>query len=121
MKYNTYSRESCHCIIEDSEHTSYHLGSSLCEMPFSWVINPILDKTKVINGNLRKPQTDFQFLFPISIKRGYTEFECPSSASLNTVIDLQYTTKIRDPTQLETSRWPSILRDGSWYSRSAFY
>ena len=38
----------------------------------------------------------------------------------------KYLTKIRDATQLEISRWRSILRDGSWYhrwwySRSAFY
>ena len=32
---------------------------------------------------LRKPQTDIQFLFQISIKRGYTEFECPFSFFLN--------------------------------------
>ena len=50
----------------------------------------------VVYGSLRRT---FQFLFPTSIKRGHTELKCPSSTSLN--IDLQYTTKIRDPTQLE--------------------
>ena len=30
---------------------------------------------------VRKPQTEIPI--PISIKRGYTELECPSSASLN--------------------------------------
>ena len=95
-------------------------------------------------GIVRKPKVDIQFYFVISNSTSslyillrsfqfYFDFYSIYSNStsiftlfipIKDVVDgfqFQYTTKIRNPTQLETSRWRLILRDSSWYSRSAFY
>ena len=42
-----------------------------------------LRKTPILGDDYGSLRRTFQFLFPISIKGGYTEFECLSSASLN--------------------------------------
>ena len=75
-----------------------------------------------------------QLLFPITINWGYTKFKCPSSTSVNDntkmefpssvstwnvwpqflyMINLQYTNKISNPTQLEMSHRCSVYAGGT--------
>ena len=62
-------------------------------------------------GSLRRT---FQFLFPISIKCGYTEFECPFLASLNNRPTIYNQNQGPNPTgnislELNSKRWLMVL------------
>lgn len=65
-----------------------------------------------------------RFVSKLSIDR-YVVYGVLQSISLDGSIDARPSiynqNQESSPTQLETSRWSSTLRDGSWYTRSVFY